>query len=280
MATKRLERVAGAPYSRTTLIKHDIRGEGPTVVLLHSGGMSGRQWKRLAERLAPTHRVVSPDFLGSGDNPRWPDDKLFEFGSDVAAVREILSTMPGPFHLVGHSYGGLIALTLAREEADRVRSIALYDPVAFGTLFTAEDEEGLADLARAGNDPVFLDDARGGNEEWFQAFVDYWNGPGAWLGLPPPARAGFLEVGRKVYGEVRSLMQDRTPGSAYAPLDVPALLMTGEHSPTAARRVIVQLSMSLPKAKIEVIDGAGHMGPITHGAKVNESIARHIETAS
>jgi len=41
------------------VITHDVRGEGALLVLLHSGGMSGRQWRRLAERLAPSYRVVS-----------------------------------------------------------------------------------------------------------------------------------------------------------------------------------------------------------------------------
>ena len=56
--------VAGVEVGHVTLIE----GEGPLVVLLHSGGMSGRQWRRLAGLLSASYRVVTPDFLGSGDN--------------------------------------------------------------------------------------------------------------------------------------------------------------------------------------------------------------------
>src|SRR5204863_8422743 len=97
------------------MLHHERLGAGPPVVLLHSGGMSGRQWRRLAELLSPVHEVVTPDFLGSGNNPPWPDAKPFDFALDVAEVGKLLDALGKPAHLVGHSYGGLVALTLARQ---------------------------------------------------------------------------------------------------------------------------------------------------------------------
>jgi pimeloyl-ACP methyl ester carboxylesterase len=265
----------------TFVIAYDVRGEGPLVVLLHSGGMSGRQWRRLAELLAATHRVVAPDFLGSGQNPPWPGDAPFHFDADVSEVAAVVDSLGGgPLHLVGHSYGGLIAATLARQRPQDVRSLALYDPVAFGVLQgPPPDAVGLADLDRAALDPVFLDDALGGGERWFQAFVDYWNGPGAWAAMPPAARDPFLKVGRKVYFEVRSLLKDRTPASAYAVIRAPTLLLTGEKTPPAGQRVGAVLASALPSARLETVAGAGHMGPLTHAANVNARIAGHIAAA-
>ena len=60
-----------------------IRGEGETVLLLHSGGMSSRQWRRLSDRLSSSFRVVAPDFPGSGSNPLWPDDRPFDLSLDL-----------------------------------------------------------------------------------------------------------------------------------------------------------------------------------------------------
>lgn len=241
--------------------------------------MSSRQWKKLGDVLEPSHRVVAPDLLGSGENPPWPSESPFEFSMDVDAVEKIVDGLGDKVHLVGHSYGGLIALTLARRSPHKLRSIAVYDPVAFGVLYEPHDAEGLADLGRAGDNLVFLDSARGGNDEWFEAFVDYWNGPGSWRALPAPARDGFLRVGRKVFYEVSSLMHDRTPASAYANITVPALLMTGEKSPAAAQRVIARLGAALPNAKTLSVQGAGHMGPITHGGVVNAALKDHFARA-
>lgn len=249
------------------------------VVLLHSSGLSSRQWSRLSEALSSTHRVVAPDLIGSGANPPWPDEEPFDLLLDVEAIERLVDDLGGVAHLVGHSYGGLLALTLARRNPARVRSVAVYDPVAFGVLYAPADAEGLADLARAASVPVFTDYERGGSDAWFEAFIDYWNGPGAWRGMTEAGRASFLRVGRKVFYEVWSLMHDRTPASAYAAIEVPALLLGGTVSPAAARRVVEVLSGALPDARLRMIPGAGHMGPLTHGPAVNEAVAGHVRAA-
>lgn len=262
------------------LLHTTTRGSGEPVLLLHSGGMSSRQWKKLGELLEATHRVIAPDFLGSGENPPWPDDQSFEFAQDVDAVGELLVSLGRPAHVVGHSYGGLVAVTVARLFPGLVRSLTAYDPVAMGVLFSESDEEGQRSLASIGESAVFLDDARGGSAAWFEVFVDWWNGAGTWKNMAPAGQHAFLRVGRKVFYEVRSLMQDRTPASAYASVTAPALIFTGEHSPLAAQRVVAHLARALPHATSSTVAGAGHMGPITHAAVVNEAIAVHVRAAS
>jgi pimeloyl-ACP methyl ester carboxylesterase len=223
--------------------------------------MSSRQWRKLAEQLGATHRVIAPDFLGSGERPAWPEAAPFEFGQDVEEVAALLDE---PADVVGHSYGGLVALTVARKWPDKVRRLAVYDPVAFGVLHDAGDE-AVGDLTP--------NHAPGGGDAWFEAFVDWWNGPGTWRAMPEPARAGFLRVGRKVFLEVSSLLADRTPRAAYAAITAPTLLLSGEKTPRAAKRVAEILETVIPRAERRVVEGAGHMGPITHAEVVNGWIA-------
>jgi len=251
-----------------------------TVILIHSSGMSSRQWGKLGEILGRTYRVIAPDLLGSGANPPWPDETLFDLSEDVDAIQALVEKLGGPVHVVGHSYGGLLALKLARRDPSRIRSLTAYDPVAFGVLHALNDAEGLADLARAGSNPVFTDFAHGGDDAWFEVFVDYWNGSGAWRGMTQAGRESFLRVGRKVFFEVWSLMHDRTPASAYAGIDAPALFLGGETSPPAARRVVALLGEGLPSGRVLLVPGAGHMGPLTHAAFVNDAIVAHITNAS
>lgn len=242
--------------------------------------MSSRQWGRLADALGATHHVIAPDFLGSGERAPWQENPDFDFSEDVDLVATEIARVGAPVHLVGHSYGGLVAATLARRNPERVRSLALYDPVAFGVLHDASDQEGLDDLMRVGRHPVFFDPERGGGDEWFEAFVDYWNGEGAWRGMTESGRASFLRAGRKVFHEVRSLSNDRTRASAYATFSAPVLLLGGEKSPAAARRVVAILSEAFPRGRRLTVSGAGHMGPLTHATMVNEAIVAHIASAS
>ncbi len=256
----------------------NFSGQGPTVVMLHSGGMSGRQWRKLAEALSDRYRVVLPDFLGSGANPAWPSEQPFHFHQDVEQIEKLLESLHSPYHLIGHSYGGLISLTVARRQPARVASLALYDPVAFGLLFDQQDSEGVDDLNRVAAHPVFLDDQRGGGPEWMHQFIDYWNGPGSWQAMPEASRQAFLQVGRKVYYEVKTLSEDRTPLDAYRVLTMPALLVYGEKTPPAARRVQQLLATVLPQANLQALPGAGHMGPLTHGAAFQALVETHLSS--
>lgn len=238
--------------------------------------MSSRQWNKLAERLAPTHRVIAPDFIGSGAEPRWPLEQRFHFRLDVERIVERIRALDEPVHLVGHSYGGFVALQVAQQIPAHIRTLAAYDPVAFGVIRAAHDAIGLADLQRAETSDVFNDIEHGGDDAWFDVFVDYWNGPGSWRAMPQPAREAFLAVGRKVFWEVHSLMHDQTPVEAYANLTAPALFLTGEKTPAAAQRVVALLAASLPNARAISIPGAGHMGPLTHHKLVNDALAAHV----
>jgi pimeloyl-ACP methyl ester carboxylesterase len=175
--------------------------------------------------------------------------------------------------VVGHSYGGLVVAKAALAAPGRVRSLALYDPVVFGVLDGARDSEARDEIDRV---PVPWEATPEGRDRWLSRFVDYWGGHGAWAALREEARAEFRRVAWVVYQGVVSLVRDQTPASAYAALGVPVLLMTGEHTPLAARRVIERLGESFADFRTVIVPGAGHMGPMTHADVVAGAIAGFV----
>ena len=253
-------------------------GEGEPVVLVHSGGFSARQWRKLGETLATTHQVLAPDLLGYGASSPWPVGAPFHLRQDLAALEALAQTLDAPAHWVGHSYGGLLALKVALSCPSRVRSLALFEPVAFGVLDEPADAEARASLLLVQDD--YRADADGGDDIWLGKFVEWWNGPGAWNGLGAEARATFGAVGWKVYQEVLSIGADRTDRATFATIAVPTLVLGGGRTPRTERRVIEKLAAALPHAKLEVFPEMGHMGPITHAAIVNQAIAAHIRANS
>jgi pimeloyl-ACP methyl ester carboxylesterase len=258
-------------------IRIDEAGEGPPVLLLHSSGMSSLQWRRLKERLASSYRVLAPDFIGYGGSAPWEGKGAFEYRFDLEVAEAIALQAGQPVHVVGHSYGGLIALKLAERGKVAVASLAAFEPVAFGVLASRNAQEALADLARLDADGTFFAPELQGTPEWSERFVDFWGGPGYWARLPEWQRAAFLAPGRKMFEEVRTVSYDRTPHEAYAHIQAPALFMTGSRSPPAGQRTVEILAESLPHGRLAVIEGAGHMGPLTHSEQVNALIAEHLQ---
>jgi len=250
----------------------------PGVLLVHSGGFTSRQWRKLAAALESTHQVLAPDLIGYGASGTWPPGVPFHFRQDVALLASLLDDGHGPVHVVGHSYGGFLALQLALARPDAVRSLALYEPVAFGILDEPRDEDAHRLLARV--EAHYDLGADGVDEAWLAQFVDWWNGPGAWAGLGEATRTSFREVGWKLYQEVITLMADRTDRAIYGTIGAPTLLLGGELSPLPERRVLEKLAAALPGATLQMFAGVGHMGPITHATAVNAAIVAHIQASS
>ena len=109
-----------------------------------------------------------------------------------------------------------------------------------------------------------------------EAFVDYWNGPGAWARLKPEAQAEFVRYAPKGCLDFRALIDERLPLSAYRRLRIPTLLMVGEHAHAPTELIARKLSEVMTGAQTRTIAGAGHMGPSTHAAAVNTAIVAHI----
>jgi pimeloyl-ACP methyl ester carboxylesterase len=252
----------------------DDAGEGEVVVLLHSSGMSGAQWKRTAEPLVRSGlRAIVPDLLGSGRSTPWPEGKPFGFELDVELVGRLIERIDRPVHLVGHSYGGHIALRAAVLAPARVMSLALYDPVSFGVLDLEGDRDAFAEMSRVGRDWGASD---ADHDAWLRGFVDYWGGAEAWARLREPVRAEMRRVGWVVYAGARSLIANRVGIEAYRSVTAKALLVTGESSPIAAGRIVARLGEAIPGARVERFAGAGHMGPLTHLEMWNQILIAHL----
>jgi esterase len=112
----------------------DVVGEGDAgVILLHGFLGSGRNLRTLAQRWQqrqPEHRFLLPDLRGHGVSPPLPAGDAPVTLEDLAA--DVLATarhhdLRAPFHLVGHSLGGRVALAAARIDPGAISEITLLD---------------------------------------------------------------------------------------------------------------------------------------------------------
>jgi pimeloyl-ACP methyl ester carboxylesterase len=248
-------------------------GTGVPALLLHSSGLSGRQWRRLVPSLVERGlRAVVPDLTGHGASEAWPEPRPFTFHADVERTCELLGAV-GPAHVVGHSYGGLIALHAARTAPQSVRSLVLFDPVAFGTLDPVADAAVCADLDAV---DVPWSSRVEDRERWLTTFVDYWGGKGAWGALREEVRAEFRRVGWVVREGVRSLVEDTTRADQYRSFRFPVRVLNGGRSPVAAGRVAQRLAEAMTDASVVTVPNIGHLGPVTHAKLVNPLIVEAI----
>lgn len=253
-------------------------GHGEPIIALHCSGSSGGQWRRLAEALGDRFRVLAPDLHGCGGSPPWRGHRPITFADEAAIVGALLELCGGRAHLVGHSFGGAVALHAARLHAPRVRSLALIEPVAFHLLREGDEEDaaalreitGVADMVRHAL-------ASGDYLAGFGRFVDYWSGPGAWAAVPPGKHAALAGSLGAVALNFWAGLNDPTGAEHFAQVDAPALVVRGNRSPLAGRRVAARVAEVLTDARLVTVDGVGHMAPVTHPDAVNRLIRVHVE---
>jgi pimeloyl-ACP methyl ester carboxylesterase len=253
-----------------------------SIVCIHASASSGRQWRALADRLAGRYRVLTPDLYSSGGSPQWPDDRPLAVADEVALLEPAFAAAAepdgAPFHLVGHSYGGVVALHAALADPARVRSLVLFEPVLFGLLLANLDAAAAREILAVRDDTAAAVE-RGAPDAAGERFLDYWMGPGTWARLPDARRESSARAMPGVRSQFTAIFGEPRPVADYAALAVPTLLLTGTASPVASREVARMLAKTLPNLTTVELDGVGHMAPVTHPDVVNDAIEAYLTSS-
>jgi len=257
-------------------------GDGLPVVALHSSASTGGQWKSLAAHFAGRRLVITPDLPGYGVAAEVAESrKAASLAGEASAVLQSIGGVAPAFHLVGHSFGGAVALKLALRYPHRVRSLTLIEPVAFHLLLRSGDDGdmrhyrtvlGIRDRVRGAV-------AAGWPAYGMAAFVDFWNGAGSWEVLATEQRQRLAGQARAVQRNFAALLDETWPLGELARLCMPVLTIDGSRSPEVTQRLVEIITASARHAATVRICGAGHMAPLTHAESVNSLIDYQLRLA-
>ncbi len=223
-------------------------------MLVHGVLLGGREAWRAQRPLTERWTLLAPDRLGHGKSP----DGVQDFEVDAGLIAE--QVLDEPAHLVGLSYGAIVAMLAAARRPEMVRTLTVVEPPATGVargdeVVDAWDGELRQLLAGS------LDDPR----EVFEAFFPL-------AGVPLPIPDPVPETLRR---GARALLGMRPPGDAEIPLDVlasadfPMLVITGGHR--QEYEIIADAIADRTGADRDVVAGMSHLVPDT-GAPFNDRL--------
>jgi pimeloyl-ACP methyl ester carboxylesterase len=237
-------------------------GAGPAVVLLHCSLSSRNEWRSLTAMLSDRYRVIAVDLYGYGDTPMPADRQHFSLRDEAALVDSLLDRIVGqdePLHLVGHSYGGAVALRYCHDHPGRVTTLTAFEPVAFFLL--EPGEPALAEVREMDNTLVRLV-AAGLPLQAVRTFIDYWGGEGAFDRFPERMRNDLMSRVDKLLLDFEALTRADLSAADLGKLTLPVTLIAGRSSRLPPLRVIEKLAELLPACRVCVVE-SGHMAPLT-----------------
>jgi pimeloyl-ACP methyl ester carboxylesterase len=244
-------------------IAYDAAGEGEPVVLVHGLGLSRRRWDPVrAALLEAGYRVARYDLRGFGDSELpdepYPFDALVDDFRGAVAAFGLDDT---PFHLVGHSVGGMIAQRFAIESPAAVRTLTLCSTTAHCGRRASAFARALSHLARHGYDAAVNDPAiRAAAEDVLRTAFD----------TPPPLamfRRGLEEPNpAQAFGWLATA--EFSTKDELGAIRCPALVLHGTADPVIPVSNGRALHGGLDGARYVEIDGAGHHIPVEHGERL------------
>lgn len=251
----------------------------PRVVALHASASSRNQWRALEQRLERSFQLMAPDHIGHGRASVWALPARPSLSDHVAEIAPLIDEAPEGVHLIGHSFGGVVALQAALDYPTQVRSLVLYEPVLLCLLLgqsgLSNAERRVFDVARRVRAAVAQYDLLLAA----QLFVTYWGGKHVWRAFDAQAQAKITDRIESVVTHFDIIETAFGLAHSLSAIRMPTLVLRGERTTASARRVATEVAAALPNARCQVVDGAGHMGPLTHDRLVNSHIAAFLLSA-
>ncbi len=260
------QRVEKAPISDIKLYA-EIKGEGRPLILLHGFGSSSYSFHHIVEPLSQNFKVYNLDLKGFGNSPKPKDYRYSVYDQAVLVSKFIKEHNLKNITLIGHSYGGGVALSLALMHQENIKKMVLIDASAY--------RQYIPSLIRRIQTPIFgaiafhmLPASYEVKESYRYAFYDKEKIKQSTIDVM--AKNLNKESAKSVY---LYAIDDLIPedidevSKRYYQIKTPTLLIWGEKDVVIRKSKGYRLKRDLPNAQLKIIKNCGH---IPHEEKPKE----------
>lgn len=244
----------------------ELEGEGNAVILLHGLGGTSNTWQPVMPALGGL-RVVRPDLPGAGRSPV-PDGAIDVRFLAESVIRAATAVGVETAHIVGHSFGTLIAQHVAMAKPLLVRSLLLFGPIIEPGDAARERLRARASFARF---------------EGMDAVADQVTPAGMASNAAETNAAAFAFVRESHMRQDREGFAKSCEALASAhkadlgALKIPVLAVTGDEDAISPPSVALQMAGEISRARAEIITGCGHWSPLEKPSECRRYIGEFIQ---
>ena len=252
-------------------------GSGERVILVHSSVAGAKQWRSLMETLANDFHVIAINLFGYGDTRVWEGDATQRLKDQARLIEPFLPTGADRISIVGHSFGGSVAMKAAAMFKTKVRRLVLIEPNPFYLLEKFGRNEAYQEAVTL-RDAIKLN---GKAETWevaAEVFANYWTGAGSWDAMPDDRKTKFAQALMPNFHEWDAVMNEQTSFLEWE-RDLPkhTTVVTAQDTVRSITEIVELMKENVSEWLFEQIEHGGHMAPMTKPDLINPIVASALE---
>ena len=250
-------------------------GAGPALLFLPGSYSTAAAWRPIQRLLEPRWRMVTTSLRGYGESTdsRSPDD--YAMHHEVKMVEALCRHIGQPVHLVGHSFGGTVALAAALAATVPVASLSLFEANPIDMLRGRDGDALYEETLRMSR--AFEAAVHAGEPDAPGRIIDFWGNAGAYAALPDAVKAYCRQTAAANVLDWRTVFSFNVTATDCAALQLPVLLVRGERSNAAMTSITAALQDCLPEARPSVVEGAGHFLVSSHAPACAALLSRFLD---
>lgn len=252
-------------------------GSGPAVLFLPGSYSTTAAWRQVQRHLGPGYRLVTTSLGGYGGTTDTRTLRDCGIEHEVRVVQELVRHIGQPVHLVGHSFGGTVALAAALSRSVDIASLSLFEANPLPLIREHGGGRLYGETLRMSQ--AFEAAVNAGEQDAPARIIDFWGGPGVFAAMPDAVKAYCRETAAVNVLDWRTVTSD-VAASDCAVLDIPVLLVRGGEANPAMVAITDTLRDCLPDVRCFAVEGAGHFLITSHAPRCAELLSAFLGEAA
>jgi pimeloyl-ACP methyl ester carboxylesterase len=258
-------------------IDYDESGDGPTVVFVPGSCSTGAAWRPVINAMNGRFRCVTtslPGYGGTAERRRADDPSM---AHEADAVELVVRRTGAPVHLVGHSFGGLVALAVALRNRVPLASLVILEAPVMEILRECGEDQPYRVFREM--TAAYFAAFEAGDRDAVAMMIDLYGGAGTYASWPARVRAYAAETTAVNILDWASAYGFPLRRASLGAVTVPTVVAYGGASHPAVQRANALLGECMPAARSAIIEGAAHFMIATHPEEVARRVADHVRGA-
>jgi pimeloyl-ACP methyl ester carboxylesterase len=253
-------------------------GTGPTIVLVPGSCSTGAAWRPVTATWNGQFRCVTTSLLGYGGTVERRTASDPNISHEAEILESVVCKTGSRVHLVGHSFGGLVALAVALRNRVPLASLVILEAPAPEVLQGRGEHQHYRAFCQMTE--AYFAAFDGGNAEAIATMIDFYGGAGTYASWPPRVRAYAVETTAVNILDWATAYGFALSAASLTAVQTPTLVICGGASHPAVQCANMLLSECISGAAFATIDRAAHFMIATHPNDVGRLIAQHVSRAA